>query len=263
MPMPFENSRRKVARAKDLICDLERQLQPFFAPDNYSMVLEPHPDRAEYVVQKIKFKSTFPVSASSIANDAVHNLRSALDNACHDLAVLGGVVTPRHCAFPFAGGALDLENSIAGRCKDIRTEFCVVFRTYKPYVGGNDALWALNYLDVSDKHTSLTVSVLSELGKLKATGGLVSIPMEPVWDPVQNEIELATLRRGHRVKMNIELLFDATYENVAIIDGAPVRELLRYFVEIVEHILKALDEEARRLGMLVQGPDYANTEFDH
>jgi hypothetical protein len=157
MPDPFETSRRKIARAKVHIADLERETRVFFDARPYTVVVELDPEEPKHQVHKLKFDRPLPDSFAALTADAIHNLRSALDNVGYGLAVAAGRVNAKYTAFPFAGGVVEFDNSIKGRSKDIPEEIHAVFRAYKPYKGGNDFLWALNEVQTN---TSCSPSLL-------------------------------------------------------------------------------------------------------
>lgn len=248
MAHPFEGAYRKVARAKEHISTLESETVAFFKAKPYIRVAEPDPKEPHLEVHKLRFTQGFPDLFATLASDALHNLRDSLDNAGYALAVAAGKTHPLHTAFPFAGSAADFENSL-GRCKDIPKEIHTLFRAYGPYKGGNDFLWALNRLAVTDKHKLLTIALNSQLGNVHAEGAIHHIPVNPIWDGAMREIEVFTGFVGHPVKGKIEISLFVAFDEVPFVTGEPVLKVLDYFVELVEDILSRLDTEARRLGI--------------
>ena len=113
---PFEGSRRKIARAKKHLEDLEREAAAFFAEHPYALIRDPDPNNPKHEIHKIRFNKRVPDSIASLTEEAVHHLRSALDNACYSVAVASGLTKPRHTAFPFSGSAAEFENALKGRC---------------------------------------------------------------------------------------------------------------------------------------------------
>ncbi len=51
---------------------------------------EPHPEKPDHQVHKIKLKTPLPPELADIAGDILHNLRSALDVAAYTVAVGSG-----------------------------------------------------------------------------------------------------------------------------------------------------------------------------
>jgi hypothetical protein len=248
MAHPFQSARRKVARAKEHISTLECKIVAFFDAKPYIRVAEPDTIEPHLEVHKLRFTQGLPDLFATLASDALHNLRDALDNAGYALAVAAGKTNPLHTAFPFGGSAADFENSL-GRCKDIAEEIHTLFRAYGPYKGGNDLLWALNKLAVTDKHKLLTIALNSQLGNVHAEGAIHRIPVNPTWDAAKQEIELFTGLVGHPAKGKMEIGLFVSFDDVPFVTGEPVLKVLDYFVEVVEDILSRLDVEAKRLGV--------------
>ena len=248
---PLESSRRKLARAKKHIGDLAREVDRFSEADPATIFVEPDAQNPNHEVHKLRLNKPFPTSIADITADAVHNLRASLDNAGYGLAVASGRVNPKHTAFPFSGSAVEFENNMKGRCKDIPKEIHAVFRRYQPYRGGNDFLWALNEACIADKHkTLIRLGIGSVLGSFgMVSGGLVSIPMH-TWDSANQEITLGTFVANSNVKYNMDLSLFVAFDEVEIISGQPVLDTLDHFADVVEHILASLEAEARRLGIV-------------
>jgi hypothetical protein len=76
--------------------------------------------------------------------EIIEALRSALDQAGAACAVLTGKTNPKKSYFPFADSGPELTKVIKGRCKDLPGEIISLFRSFQPYQGGNDPLWAMN-----------------------------------------------------------------------------------------------------------------------
>ena len=245
---PLESSRRKVARAKEHIANLKVASRLFFDACPYTIVVEPDLREPKQEIHKLRLDGPLPDSFTNFTDDAVHNLRSALDNLGYALAVSSGRVDPKSTAFPFSGTALQLDNNIKGRCKDIPEEIYPLFRAYQPYKGGNDILWALNEVSITDKHKLLTVALRSNLGNMSGVG-VLSMPLDPTWDRIKKEIEIATCVVGYTVKYHAEISLFVAFDEIAIVSGEPVLKVLDYFVDIVEDILSRVGAEARRLGI--------------
>src|SRR5258707_10911021 len=98
MTDPFESSRRKIARAKVHIEDLERESRTFFDERPYSVVIETDPNAPQHDLHKLRFNKTLPDSFATLTEESVHNLRSALDNIGYGLAISGGKISARHTA---------------------------------------------------------------------------------------------------------------------------------------------------------------------
>ncbi len=220
----------------------------FFNATPYIWVAEPDTKEPLLEIHKLRFTRGLPDLCVTLASDALHNLRDALDNVAYGLAVAAGKIHPLHTAFPFGGSAADFENNL-GRCKDVPEEIHTVFRAYRPYKGGNDLLWALNKLAVTDKHKLLTIALNSKLGDVHAEGAIHHIPVNPAWDSAKREIEIFTGFAGQPVKGKIEIGLFVAFEDVPFVAGEPALKVLDYFVELVGDILSRLDTEGQRLGI--------------
>jgi hypothetical protein len=261
MPDPLESSRRKIARAKEHIANLEREMAAFLEARPYTAVVELDPKEPKHEVHKLRFNRGLPDTFSNFTSEAVHSLRDALDNAGYGLAVAAGGVKPKFTAFPFAGSAIEFENGMKGRCKDIPEEIRAIFRAYQPYKGGNDFLWALNEVAVADKHKLLTIALNSLLGDVFGEGAIHHIPLNPTWNSLKREIEVLTGFAGHPMKCDIEISLFIAFDEIPFVAGEPVLKVLSYFVDIVQDILSRIEVEARRLGLIPDSisaprPDY-------
>ena len=95
MADPFENSRRKVARAKEQLASLEKEIRLFFNTPPYSVVVEPDPDEPKHQIHKLRFDGPMPDSFANLTEETVHHLRSALDQIGYGMAAASGNVNPR------------------------------------------------------------------------------------------------------------------------------------------------------------------------
>jgi hypothetical protein len=85
---------------------------------------------------------------------------------------------------------------------------------------------------------------------MKGEGALVSMPINPIWDSVKQEIELARAVAGAAIKYHAEYALLVVFDEIPFVGGEPVLDVLNYFVRIVEEILSALETEARRIGLV-------------
>ena len=125
-------------------------------------------------------------------------------------------------------------------------------RGFQPYLGGDDLLWALNEICITDKH-KLAVPIGHTLMKgpmsLKGTG-FFSMPEGPVWDRAKNEMIL--IRFGPDAKYNYDFKFQlfVAFNEIQVVDGKPVFAVLNTLCSKVESILMAIEAESRRLGII-------------
>lgn len=86
---PFYSPKRRIARAKKHIRDLEGEIKAFLDSKPYARVIEPDAEGTGEL-HKIKFTKALSECLSDTAVDAVDNLRSALDQAGYAVAVASG-----------------------------------------------------------------------------------------------------------------------------------------------------------------------------
>lgn len=254
---PFESSRRKLARSKKHITDLDWQVMAFLNGNPYAEVREPDPQRPNHIVFKIKLVRPLPSGLDEIVGDAVNNMRSALDHAGYEIAVASGRTDPQHAYFPIFGSAANFDKSARSRCKDVPDEIFAFFRALKPYKGGNDLLWALNRIAVGDKHRVITAmgsGGLRTAVHIASTDGYFEVPECPVWDPDKHEIKIATFGPGasNTPSFNYEFDFFAfiAFDKVEVIGGEPVVPVLNKMASIVDGIILGIEAEAKRLGYI-------------
>jgi hypothetical protein len=248
----FNSSRRKLARAEKHIHDFEGSLARFEEGNSHEEFSEPDPENPKNTIHKIRLTNPMPDFLDVIAADAINNLRTALDHAAYALAAIK-TPSPKNAAFPFSGSLAEFDRTVNGRCKDIPENIRPFFRTFKPYKGGNDALCALNELYNVDKHALLT-PVGTGVVRLhtKASGtGFFSIPNNPVWDRVKNEVVLFTTGPNiESFKYDFEFAFFESFEDVETVRGHPVIRVLHALAGEVDRVLVAIEAEARRIKLI-------------
>jgi hypothetical protein len=252
MSDPFESSRRKIARAKKHLADLEGKIDSFFAQgDTYISIIEPHPDKSGYKIAKLRFTKNIPEECSELTNDILCNLRSALDNAVYALGILVGIPNPFELYFPFSRRESEFESNMKGRCKGL-DKFFPYFRSCKPYDGGNDALWALNVARGASDHAFLIPAVTyGMMGGMEVTWtGSGSMPARPIFDPNTKEMELFTLGPETKLKAHYRIGCYIAFGEVGTLGGKNAGETLQLFVGLVETIIDQIEAEARRLGIV-------------
>jgi hypothetical protein len=245
MSVSFEDSKYSIAMAKHHVADLERQITEFFKTQPYGHVVETDAKTGEHV-HKYKLIKPMPVRLKGIARDAVINLRSALDQAMF-------AFTGRHTYFPFAKDAVHFENAVKGRCKGIPKEITALLRTFKPYVGGDDLLWALNALSNTNKHGIIAPVAVSNgavtYNDATFFNGGPNI-MAPVWNRAKNEMELFRVRPTTYGYVNLSVTTHVVICGVEVVNGKPVVGTLNELISKVEGIVMAVEAEARRLGLV-------------
>lgn len=249
MSDPFHGSKYGIERAKHHISDLERQAIQFLDSNPYGQCIEPDTDTTDQL-HKIKLVKPMPFALPGLAFDAVNNLRAALDRAVWAVAKMAGN-NPRYISFPFAKDADHIKNAINGRCKGLPEEIRDI-RTFKPYKGGNNLLWALNELCNTNKHAIISPVAVASSKLIAATtiarDSLMAIP--PRWDRTKNEMILFRVREGGEIQTQFRIALHIAMCDIEFVDGQPADAVLNEFVRIVESIVMAIEAETRRLGLI-------------
>jgi hypothetical protein len=253
---PFASPRRKIARAKEHLGNLTREIRAFIDSGAYVQIVEDDSTRPGYTLHKIKLTQKIPQSIEDTAGDAITNLRSALDHACFGVAVASGNSNPQNAYFPFARDIERLEAAIKGRCKDVPKEIYPLFRSLKPYAGGNELLWDLNLLCTADKHKIITpmgTGFVTPAINLKGTG-FFELPTPPVWNHAKQEMVIITLGPGAKYDYHLQFILFIAFDNVGSASGKAVRGLLWQMLVHVGGIVAAIEAESKRLGFIKQSP---------
>jgi hypothetical protein len=142
----------KVERAKKHIRDLETTILDCRDKRLYAGLSDDDPQTGQ-IMRYYEWLPVFPFEVLSIAGDAIHNLRSALDHLTYQLAIVGSGKPPGKCVqFPFANNRDAYESEKARKVEGIRPEAVKAIDDLRPYKGGDDVLWRIHELDNIDKH---------------------------------------------------------------------------------------------------------------
>jgi hypothetical protein len=252
MDDPFDRARRKLARAGQHLSELDDEVINYSKINPLVEAVEPHPEKPDHSVLKLKLSKPLPTLIVDIASDLVHNLRSALDNAAYAVAVASGRTAPQNAYFPFASSLEHLLKHSLGRCKDLPMEIQSLFVGFQPYFGGDDVLWTLNEMCNMDKHRMIIPvgnSVVRYGAALEGTG-YFSMPEPHIWDREKNEMELLTL--GPSAKYNCQFDFSVcvAFNGIKTVDGEPILYVLETLRTKVERILQTIEGESLRLGYI-------------
>jgi hypothetical protein len=256
MSDPFASSKSKLAWAKEnLLPDLHRRISEWMNQDPYAKVVEADL-KPGWEVHKIKMVKPFPPEIANIVGDLVGNLREALDTAGHSIALAASSPRTKNTAFPFAGDVTQMASSI-GRSADLPKEIQSLFCGFQPYCGGDDLLWALNELCNGKKHKFVTpMATVMWRGSAfaRGKGRPFSMPDPHVWDSTKNE--MVVLKLGPIVVPDAtwDYGFDfyplVTISEIPVVTGEPVLGVLYELCLKVESILKAIEAESKRLGIV-------------
>ena len=150
MPNIFASAKHSLRRGQYHALDLAQRLNALNRPNTSekfaTLVVDPQPDGATETI-KVRFHPLFRYEFPSIVFDAVSNFRACLDQMIYTIAV------PRGLPLPIGKDAAWAIKRIDG-IEYLPPEILTVFRSFNPYKGGNDTLWALNELCNIKKHAA-------------------------------------------------------------------------------------------------------------
>lgn len=254
MSDPFTSSRRKLAWAKKNLANLNRRIGRFMEQkDLYTVFTEPDTKNPQHLVHKMRWVKQMPDGLSELTGNIVDDLRSALDHALFGIARLGKSGTgPLNAYFPFASDAAHFEKNLRGRCKDVPVELWPLLRSYEPYKGGSEALFALNAVCGANKHgLLLPIGTATVTAKTIIEGnGFWSMPYAPIWDWAKQEMELFTTGPQPKLRANITLGFYVAFGEIDSVAGKPAIPVLNDFVGMVGTIIDEIEAESKRLGIV-------------
>jgi hypothetical protein len=248
---PFYSPRARLKRANEHIGRLHKRIERFFKQAPYRQVVELDADGITQLY-KFKFTKRLPESCTHSAAEALEALRSALEQTGFAAAVASGKAKPKKNQFPIGDDPAGLENLISRKVsKDLPDEILALFRSFNPYKGGNDTIWALNRL-ANAKHTSLIpVAVATDAMHVRhmTITGNVSIPV-PVFDSEKNEILFARVGLGSQFKYDLGFMFLVALGDIDFIARHQAVAVLRTMSAEVKRVLIATEAECRRLGFI-------------
>jgi hypothetical protein len=167
----------KIERANQHIEDLERRINAFDATNPYELTFNDDPQDAERYQRSFKMLSSIPPCISLAIGDAIHNLRCALDHLVCAAVSMNGTVTT-DTAFPIwrktgAPTAQEYKSLVLGKVKGAPQPFINILLGLQPYETGlHDPLWAIDYLDITDKHKLLIAAYAACDSEIRSIGPL-------------------------------------------------------------------------------------------
>lgn len=250
---PFSGPRSLIERAKHHIQELNDRLLSFAKDGSWSYVVGVDPKEGG-TVHKIKFNQRLDGDLANIAFDCANNLRSVLDQTAYQIALLNNVVEPKSAKFPAGPTEKKVADNAKGGCKDLPPEITALFVAFKPYKGGNNALFALNELCNTPKHMRMVPVIARKFGMgirfTRSGSGPAQFCSE--WDAERHE--LVFLRTGGQsdIGYDANISIDITLDDVdeVIRTQHPVAVLDAMGSE-VQSVLMAAEAECRRLGLIL------------
>jgi len=245
----FASAKSVLRRADYHITDLQTTVQGF-APNKPYIYRADRDSKTGKYLHKIVFSESFSDDISCIMFDAINNLRAALDQMTFAVAgrFRGG---DDFAQFPFAKDADHWPAKIKGLKDDIPPEIIAVFERFKPYKGGNDTLWALNYIANIKKHAILIPAGFG--------GSMLSLPTRLTSDPSFEWTERDPFGDNHEIEfflsdqpdLSTDIQFSFTVvirHSEEIIEGKEPVSFLNTIRTEVALIFASVEAVCKRLG---------------
>jgi hypothetical protein len=149
----MEGPALKLTRAKEHLHNLEAEVRAFLARKPYTIVAEE--DRATGDrVWRVRVKEQPPQEWGVTIGEVVHALRSALDLMVCLLVERNGHEVSDETGFPVVRRDQDLKSALH-KISGVSRAATEMILGFHPYRGGDDQLWMLHRLDITDKHRLL------------------------------------------------------------------------------------------------------------
>lgn len=247
---PFYSSKFGIEWADYHFDELIREADAFM-PNSYATVSEMDSEGA-YKLIKFRLTKPMPISLTGHVLDIVYNLRAALDQAIYAVANLNNTLkgTPY---FPIRNSVAEFEVAMKGLARNLPKEIADLIRTFQPYKGGNNLIWALNRLCNTHKHGIIQpFPIGATSGKLSGTGkgGGVQVPLHPEWDSGKNEMILIRIPVNGDHTVDFDFTFNIVFGEIEFVHRKEISSVLNKFFDIVKGIIVAIESETRRIGLI-------------
>jgi hypothetical protein len=238
----LREARHKLARGKEHLESLNEEIGRFLDAKSYSTVREYDAEQSKHLI-KFAIHTPIPqVRWGLIIGDCVHNARSALDYIAFRLA--GNDVANRKVMFPIYIDPDSFRDSLR-RLTGIDPDAIRAMEHLQPYTRPDpkeSALWALNELDVRDKHKLLTMT--------ETTGRIAHIRGDdsfPIFIPmgknrrIEHDTTVAEILAlpDQKVTVEADLTLDILFERgiISATDDYEVRGTLEIIFQTVDLII--------------------------
>lgn len=254
---PLEGSKLKVERAKEHFSQLDAELGAFHERKPYRIVVEEGPQSGDQIY-RVKISEQPPLRWATIIGDIVHNLRSALDLLVCDMVRANGNIPNRNTTFPISRSAEDFEKGLPEKVCGVDKKVIRIIRDLKPYKGGNEPLWILHSLDITDKHR-LILSVGAAYKNFIMSPRLTlpwredkivelpSIAFRPAdrQYPLEDNAEVFCVKAAARaLDSNFQFTFEVAFGDEEVVQGEPVLSTLKELINCVEGVIDTFDRGA-------------------
>jgi len=260
-PLVFVGSKLKIERAKHHIGDLEAALNAFFDRQPYELIHEVDPNTSENVY-RVLTKEDIPVVFSGFLGDAIHNIRCVFDYLVCDLIRANGKEPNGGSNLPIDKRPKRNKPGSIGKINGVSRKAEALILALKASKRRNSILYAIHMLDVFDKHNRITPVAAATL-QISARIGVPGIFLGPVGGAAGTGpgpggstpwmIDAGTPAQFRRVPLTqadteiyrspsgfneeVQAAVTITFGKGEVVEGEPIVETLRQFVEFTEGTL--------------------------
>ena len=237
----------KIERAKKHIGDLNAVLvsSKHSGGNEVLRYLDPKTGNPHYRVTSLK---PIPDEIPLIAGDAIHCLRSALDQLAYRFwESFGSHGSIKTVAFPVTELASNYEAEIRRKIKGITGPVEAAFKAVEAYQGGNgDDIWRLHNLDIIDKHRMLVTAhvALDAINIARVKGGEITRFSFDFGGEIHDaplKVGEVLLRDGKQhLYDNVEFTFEISLNEPSVIKGEPLLMTLQKLADVVDNIVVQL-----------------------
>ncbi len=250
---PFDSPKRLLVRAQTSIQNFKLAAKEYIKSEPWAQVA--NADKRGWVYHKVILTKPVPEELADHAYDAAGYLRAALDHTAFATLSAADRLTDKSTHFPISDSATNLELIIKKSCKKVPSDIVDLFRSFEPYKGGNEAIWALNQVCNSNKHRLISaIGIISGGVDILRMRTATPLPAEiftrPIWDSAKDEMIVARCGKGSDLEYKIKIGLHIAFGEVEGVAKHEVLGALRAMARKVERILLATEAEARRLGIV-------------
>lgn len=241
----FESSRLKIKRADQHINNLKILVSDFLKTDFYTLEAN-YKTHIQQVAYRVVRVDPLPENVPLVLGDAIHNLRSALEHFMWETVDrFGGTPPDLHTSFPIAMTEQQYRSAFAKReITLLRKEIKEFISDVQPYVTGDNTLWNLHQLDITDKHQLIipVASAATSMG-LKQPRTWVAELSSAFHLELGEEIchiPIETYEKSHN---NIQFGPAITFRNSEVFRGKTVIEALEHASGYIDMIITTVERK--------------------
>lgn len=258
-PALLTGPKLKIERAKRHIEELGSIATALAGRTAYELIHEVDPQTGENVFRML-VKEGIPIEVSAVVGDAIHNLRCALDYLVCDLARANGQAPHQNGGFPIEARAKRLKLGTTSKIKGVSPRAERLILRMKACERVNAPLFALNMLDVFDKHNAITAVAAATIqitakvglpdlfigpeGTICIGGGVEPLMMDAgipasfkTICPLEDNIEVHRSPPGFNEELRASIAIAFGKAEVIQIEGQPIIETLKQFTYLVERVI--------------------------